>query len=44
MTAGQIKTELDALRVSYVGLLEKTEYVRALAEARVAGGAGDSST
>lgn len=35
MTAGQIKKELDTLGVSYTGLLEKIEYVRALAEARV---------
>lgn len=40
MTAGQIKVELDALGVSYVGLLEKSEYVQALAEARVSGGGG----
>lgn len=37
MTARQIKAELDFLGVSYKGLLEKGEFVRALAEARVAG-------
>ncbi|CBJ33826.1 hypothetical protein Esi_0630_0002 [Ectocarpus siliculosus] len=33
MTAGQIKAELDALGVSYVSLLEKSEFVMKLAEA-----------
>ncbi|CAM9431805.1 unnamed protein product, partial [Choristocarpus tenellus] len=35
LTAGQLKTELDSLGARYIGLLEKPEFVRALAEARV---------
>ncbi|CAN0049786.1 unnamed protein product, partial [Discosporangium mesarthrocarpum] len=44
MTARQIKSELDTMGVSYMGLLEKSEFVRALAEARVSSGgsSGDS--
>lgn len=43
MTAGQIKSELDSRGVSYAGLLEKAEYVRALAEARVGGPSSSTS-
>ena len=42
LTAGQMKTELDALGLGYAGLLEKSEYVQALAEARVEAAAGSS--
>ncbi|CAN0344020.1 unnamed protein product, partial [Ectocarpus sp. 13 AM-2016] len=44
ITAGQIKAELDVLGVSYVGLLEKSEFVMKLAEAREAGGEKSSGT
>lgn len=37
MTAKQMKAELDSRGISYTGLLEKAEFVRALAEARVSG-------
>lgn len=46
MSAGQIKAELDSMGISYIGLLEKAEFVKKLAEARTnpaATGARDGS-